>query len=259
MAIRFDKNYNREINRIVHNFNQKRNRAIKRGFTHLPPRLLVSELKSRYDTRSELNRELALIESFNKGRDDSLKIVETSGGAKAIQWEYDYLKANINQARAFFDRQIKEASDLDTTMVVAKAEYINNLKAKREFLDLELSELSQPDFNTYRSTVNDYLYDNTRNLRAYRNWLQEVEVIMKHLGFDNKTINQFFSGFEELTPRQFLNMYRQSGLVSRIYELYLPTKSYEDFRLSTTEDDAKELIRAFMEEKDTLISKAKME
>ena len=220
MAIRYDKSFNQKINRIVHNFNQKRNRAIKRGFTHLPPKLTVSELKSRYDKRSDLNRELKLIEDFNKNKDDALKLVETSGGAKAIQWEYDYLKANIRYARRFFDREIQEANSLDTPMQVAKAEYLNNLKAKRDFLDLELAELSQPDFNTYRSTVNDYLYANTRNLNYYRNWLQEVEIIMKHLGYDKETINQFFEGFEQLSPRQFINMYRQSGLVSRIYELY---------------------------------------
>lgn len=256
MAIRFDKAYNAEIRRVVKNFNRKRNRAIKRGYSHLPPALTVSELKSRYETRSQLNRDLNLLRKFNTGKDAALKTVETSGGAKAIKWEYEYLKANLRQAKKFYDREIQEAAKLDTPMMVAKAEYLNNLKAKRDYLDLELSQLSQSQFRTFRSTINEYLFANQRNLQGYRSWMSEVEQIMRRLGYDNKTINKFFDGFNELTPRQFLTMYRQSNLVSRIYELYIPTRE-GDFKLSTTEDDAKDLINTFMIEKDEMIAKAK--
>ena len=95
-------------------------------------------------------------------------------------------------------------------------------------------------------------------MNGYRNWMNEVELIMRNLGYDNKTINKFFEGFNELTPRQFLTMYRQSQLVSRIYELYIPTKDHS-FKLSTTEEDAKDLINTFMVEKDEMIKKAKMQ
>lgn len=258
MAIRFDKAYNAEIRRVVRNFNQKRNRAIKRGYRYLPPKLTVSELKSRYTTRSQLNRELSMLKKFNKQGDKALKVVETSGGAKAIKWELDYLKKNLNYAKEFYDREIRDAARLDTPMMVAKAEYLNNLKAKRDYLDLELTELNQSQFRTFRNTINEYLYANQRNLASYRNWMGEVELIMRNLGYDNKTINKFFEGFNELTPRQFLNMYRQSALVSRIYELYIPTRDHS-FKLSTTEEDAKELINTFMMEKDEMIQKAKMQ
>lgn len=258
MAIKFDPAYNAEIRRVVKNFNQKRNRAIKRGYRYLPPTLTVSELKSRYTTRRQLNRDLNLIKKFNTKGDDALRVVETSGGAKAIKWEYEYLKKNLQYAKEFYDREIRDVARLDTPMMVAKSEYINNLKSKRDYLNLELSELSQSQFRTFRNTINEYLYANERNLSGYRNWMNEVELIMRNLGYDNKTINKFFEGFNELTPRQFLNMYRQSALVSRIYELYIPTKDHS-FKLSTTEEDAKDLINTFMIEKDEMIKKAKMQ
>lgn len=258
MAIKFDKAYNAEIRRVVRNFNQKRNRAIKRGYKYLPPKMTVSELKSRYTSRSQLNRDLNALKRFNREGDKALKVVETSGGAKAIKWEYDYLKKNLQYAKEFYDREIEDAARLDTPMMVAKAEYINNLKSKRDYLNLELTELSQSQFRTFRNTINEYLYANERNMSGYRNWMNEVELIMRNLGYDNKTINKFFEGFNELTPRQFLTMYRQSQLVSRIYELYIPTKDHS-FRLSTTEEDAKDLINTFMVEKDEMIKKAKMQ
>lgn len=258
MAIKFTKEYNDEIKRVVRNFNQKRNRAIKRGYHFLPPKLTVSELKSRYTSRSQLNRDLNAYKKFNREGDKALKVIETSGGAKAIKWEYDYLKKNLQYAKQFYDREIESARKLDTPLMVAKAEYINNLKTKREYLDLELAELSQSQFRTFRNTINDYLYANERNMQGYRGWMNEVELIMRNLGYDNKTINKFFEGFDQLTPRQFLNMYRQSNLVSRIYELYIPTND-KTFKLSTTEDDAKDLINTFMIEKDEMIKKAKLE
>lgn len=258
MAIKFDKAYNAEIRRVVRNFNQKRNRAIKRGYKYLPPKMTVSELKSRYTSRSQLNRDLNALKRFNREGDKALKVVETSGGAKAIKWEYDYLKRNLQYAKEFYDREIEDAARLDTPMMVAKSEYINNLKSKRDYLNLELAELSQSQFRTFRNTINEYLYANERNMNGYRNWMNEVELIMRNLGYDNKTINKFFEGFNELTPRQFLTMYRQSQLVSRIYELYIPTKDHS-FKLSTTEEDAKDLINTFMVEKDEMIKKAKMQ
>ena len=258
MAIKFDPAYNAEIRRVVRNFNQKRNRAIKRGYHYLPPTLTVRELKSRYTSRKQLNRDLNMIKKFNAKGDDALKVVETSGGAKAIKWEYEYLKRNLKYAKDFYDREIEDAARLDTPMMVAKSEYINNLRSKRDYLNLELAELSQSQFRTFRNTINEYLYANERNLSGYRNWMNEVELIMRNLGYDNKTINKFFEGFNELTPRQFLNMYRQSALVSRIYELYIPTKDHS-FKLSTTEEDAKDLINTFMVEKDEMIKKAKMQ
>jgi hypothetical protein len=86
--------------------------------------------------------------------------------------------------------------------------------------------------------------------------MSEVETIMRTLGYDNAHIKEFFSGFEELTPRQFIALYRQSALVSRIYELYIPTKD-GSFRLSTSDEDARSLIETFNEEKRDLIEKAK--
>ena len=258
MAIKFTPEYNAEIRRVVKNFNQKRNRAIKRGFKLLPPLLTTKELKMRYQTKSELDRELKRIKRFNRSGDEALKIVETAGGAKAIKWEYDYLKSNLRSAIKFYDREIAEAARLNTPMQVTKKEYLNNMKAKRDYLNLELSQLDQSQFQTYRATIKEYLRTNMMRANGYRNWMKEVELIMRQLGYDNKTINRFFEGFDVLTPRQFLTMYRQNSLISRIYELYIPNND-GTFELSTNEEDAKDLIDTLMEQKDEMIRKAKAE
>ena len=254
MAIRFDSAYNAEIRKVVRNFNQKRNRAIKRGFRNLPPPMSVSELKSRYTRRADLNRDLKLIRQFNQ--EDALEVVENSGGVTAINWEVKYLKANINRAKEFYDREIYELSQMDTDLGVTKREMINNLRSKRAYLDLELDTLAPDQYSTYKATINEYLRSNYNKKQAYRGWMNEVESIMKRLGYDNKTVSKFFEGFDQLSPAEFITLYRQSNLVSRIYELYIPSRQGK-FKLSTTEDDAKELIDTFIEQKDQMIARAK--
>ena len=254
MAIRFDSAYNAEIRKVVRNFNQKRNRAIKRGFRNLPPPMSVSELKSRYTRRADLNRDLKLIRQFNQ--EDALEAVENSGGVTAINWEVKYLKANINRAKEFYDREIYELSQMDTDLGVTKREMLNNLRSKRAYLDLELDTLAPDQYSTYKATINEYLKSNYNKKQAYRGWMNEVESIMKRLGYDNKTVSKFFEGFDQLSPAEFITLYRQSNLVSRIYELYIPSRQGK-FKLSTTEDDAKELIDTFIEQKDQMIARAK--
>lgn len=254
MAIRYSKAYNQEISRVVRNFNAKRNRAIKKGKRLVPPQITVSDLKSRYENRRDLNRELRLIEKF--GERDALTEVENLGGAKAVKWEVEYLKDNLKYAKQFFDQEIKKASYIDEKMSVSKTEYLNNLRAKRDFLELEMTNLDPSDYRTFKKTMNEYFYANKRNLESYRNWLNEVETIMRHMGYDNKTIDKFFEGFDSLTPEQFINLYRNNPIVSRLYELYVPSND-GSFSLSTSEEDAENLIDTFIEEKDQMIEQAK--
>ena len=256
MAIRYSGAYNKEISRVVQNFNRKRNRAIKQGKRLVPPKMTVSNLKLRYENRRDLNRELKLLEKF--GKRDALAEVENAGGAKAIKWEVQYLKSNLKYAKEYFDREIKKASHIDTSMAVTKKEYLDNLRAKRQFLDLEISQLNPEDFRTFKNTMNDYFYGNKHNIQDYRGWLNEVEVIMRYMGYDDKTIDKFFEGFKDLTPEQFIMMYRENSIISRIYELYVPSKD-GDFKLSTSEEDARNLIDTMIEERDQMIDRVKKE
>ena len=256
MAIRFTKSYNAEIRNVVRNFNQKRNRAIRKGFTDVPPLMSVNELKSRYSTRRELNNELNNLKKFNVKKTDALREIETTGGAKAIKWEYEYLKSNIKFAREYYDREIAKARLLDTPLQILRSDYINTLKAKRDYLNLELAELTQSQYRTFRKTISEYVNATERKESSYRGWLNEVETIMRHLGYSDSDIDEFFEGFDELSPQEFTTMYQQNSLISRIYELYLPTRD-DEFRLSTSESDAKEIIDALKTKKEGIINKAR--
>lgn len=259
MSIRYDKKLNKQINRVVHNFNQNRNRAIKRGLKNAPPLVRVSDLKARYTSRSELGKELRRLSNF-KG--DALKSIETQGGATAIKWELEHLKAITKEAKKFYDREIlserRYLAKFPNTRDIGKEERLNALLSKREFLDLELAQLNQQAYKTYRATVYEYTDVHRRDQRAYRGFLSEVEFVMKNLQMPDEEITKFMNNFKVLSPREFIYLFNTSDLISRVYEL-ADSPSTGGIKLNTTEADARVLLDTLIEEQDMLIKQAQEE
>ena len=260
MAIRYNKELNRQISRDVHNFNQNRNRAIKRGLKNAPPLAKVSDLKARYTSRKELDKELARLRQFKAG--DALKQVETQGGATAIKWELDYLKKITNETKKFYDREIlstrRYLAKFPHQRDIGKEERLNELLDKRAFLDLEVTQLNALDYKTYRATVYEYTMAHTRDARAYRGFLSEVEAVMRMVEIPEDTINTFMKKFKVLTPEEFIYLYNNSDLIGRIYEL-ADSPTLGKMKLNTDVDDAKDKIETLLEEQDILIAQAQDE
>lgn len=244
MAIHFDADYNAEIKRIVYNFNRKRNRAIKRGFRNVPDKQYVSELKSRYDTREDLNRELSNLEMYNKMGSAVNEVIETLGGGRLTQYEMNYLKSNLASTKAFFDRQIKEAKDLfeSDTNSIARREYLFNLQEKRKFLELDIDYLDQSAIKTFQKYERQAQTYNLDRARKYRSFLAIVDQAMSMVGFSNQAKDTFFSKFNELTPAEFVKLYQRSNLLQRVYELYVSKD-----QLSTDDDDATRILSLLIE------------
>lgn len=256
MAIRYDDGLNKELRRVVHNFNQKRKRAIKRGYHYLPPIQYVSELKARYDTKSDLLRELKYLERFNLKRDQALKVVETSGGAKAIKWEWDYLKAHEKQAKKFFQKEYNLIASKVGDFPGERMR-LNTIAKKIDTLDLDLAYMSQSQFNSYRSAINEVVNKPLKYAAGYRGFLSEVEGVMKMVGIPDADIKKFFNNIDTLTPDQFHYLYEKSDLVSRVFELADSPEYDGTLKLNTTEDAATDLINTLIEESDMLVDEAK--
>lgn len=256
MAIRYDDGLNKELRRVVHNFNQKRKRAIKRGYHYLPPIQYVSELKARYDTKSDLLRELKYLERFNLKRDQALKVVETSGGAKAIKWEWDYLKAHEKQAKKFFQKEYNLIAS-KVGEFPGERMRLNTIAKKIDTLDLDLAYMSQSQFNSYRSAINEVVNKPLKYAAGYRGFLSEVEGVMKMVGIPDADIKKFFNNIDTLTPDQFHYLYEKSDLVSRVFELADSPEYDGTLKLNTTEDAATDLINTLIEESDMLVDEAK--
>lgn len=255
MSIRYDPGFNKEIRRVVNNFNQKRDRAIKRGFKQIPPRLYVSELKNRYTNRNQLKSELARLENFNKGGDRALEMVENSGGAKAIEWEFDYLKQNQNKAIEFYQREYNRLSNLKDRFP-GERQRLDTIKQKLSIAKLNIAYMNQDQFKSFRASVYGYLHQQTQNTKGYRGFMSAVEILMRTSGIPEKSINKFFDKFNVLTPDQFTYLYETNDLIGKLFDI-IDSLGNGKYKFYATDEEIKEHVDSLLEQTDDMVKKAK--
>jgi len=257
MAIRYDKSYNAKIAQVVKRFNEKRNRAIKRGFKDVPAPIKVSDLKARYTTRSEMNKQLTQLSKFASNGYDVLKEVENQGGAKSIKWELSYLKSNLKSAKEYYKKQYALISSKVGDFPGERMR-LDAISKKLNTLDLDLAYMNQSQFNSYRAAIKEFINKPKKLAAGYRGFLTEVDNVMTMVGIDEERKKIFFDKINTLNPEQFYYLFEKSDLVSRVFEL-ADSPVYGDIKLNTTEDIAEELIETLLEETDELVKKAKAE
>ena len=255
MAIRYDPGLNKEIRRVVNNFNRKRQRAIKRGYKDMPPRMYVSELKARYQNRGELKSELARLENFNKGGDRALATVENSGGAHAIKWEYDYLKANQQRTIDYLQREYNRLTRLDAKYP-GQRQRLDAVAANLSIAQMNIDYMNQDQFKSYRAGVRTYLNSMRKNAGAYRGFMSAVETLMRYSGIPEKTINNFFDKFKVLTPDEFTYLYETNDLISLIFDTF-DSYGNGEVKIYASDEETKDRINALLEETDDFIEQAK--
>lgn len=248
-----DEALNNEIRRIVKNFNQKRNRAIKRGFSYVPDQVYVSDIKKNYNNAKDIRKYLKELEKFNTLKDSALEIIETMGGGRTSRYKMMIIKDNLKETKDFFDRQIAEAKELfyEDQFSMARRDYLFNLEEKRKDLDLDINTLTQSQLNAFERYTNTALNENKNKITAYRGFLTVLEDAMKMSGVPDELRRKLYDKMSDLTPAQFVKMYRKSDLVNRIYDL-IPSPIHGERKLNTNSEDAKNLINEFINTFDEL-------
>jgi hypothetical protein len=256
MAIRYTKAYNKEIAKAVKHFNSVRKTLSKRGIKLTPAPLKVSELKARYQTRRDLNKELALLNKVSSSSDKLLKEVETAGGARAIKWNIDYLKQNAKQAIEYFKWE-KSLEQARNPIYPYERMRIDELDANIEILNMDVDYMSQEQFKGYSGAISEYFQIQKHMKSGYRGFLWQVENAMRISGYNDEQVNTLFDKLKVLNPSEFHEYYRKNDLVKRIYEMVKsPTKNGET-KLTTTEEDARVLLDTLVEELDQDIAEIK--
>lgn len=255
--IKYTKEDNAFIRRKVKNFNAKRARAMKRGIKTTSSRLKVYDIKQRYKnkTRGELYRELNLLDKFSTRR--STQTYSNEQGAAISRWQLEYLKINREGAK---EELIKRRNILKGKLGNMPTEKmrIAAINKKLRILDKPIENMTQSELNTFRATIReDYIAMPAKRKGGYRGFLSEVELVMQRTGYDQPTINKIFNKFSQLDPDQFMKMYEESGLISRVYDLADSPKYENGMKLNTTPAKAREILDALIEEADDLVAKYK--
>lgn len=257
MAIRYTPEYNAEIRRRVHNFNQNRKRAELAGVpkNRLPNPVKVSELKANIKTKSELERVLNQLDKFSKkATNDRINIGEDF---KTTKWNYDYLKINRNLAKEYFENEYKRV-EKRVSQLPGERNYLDTISAKIELLSKDINTLEDREFRASLNAVNEFMRAPSQRKTQYRSFLSEVEEVMKTIGYNKSKRDEFFKKFEQLTPTQFLYAYDNSGLIARVYALYFERDDSGDVVINTTHESAEEILNELFEQIDFIIEDAKL-
>lgn len=254
MAIRFDPEYNAEIRRVVKNFNQKRIRAINRGFKYIPDKIYTADIKNRYSSREELNQELNRLRKFNTGKDESLQVIRTGESGKITKWEMDYLESNLKATKEFYQREIEETKKhISDKYPVNKRLYLDELEEKLSKLDLDIMSLDYSQLDTRKRIMSNYLREYSKKKKGFDLWLNCTEKAMRLMNIPDKDIKKFKEKWQVLSPRQFILIYHDSKVVERMYDIVQSPIGKNGLKFTTTDEDAENLINQLLENTDRMI------
>lgn len=213
MAIRYDKKFTNEINRIVRKYNSKIYRLSKGGYGYDLPKKIDKEalnaLKKSSSTRRELRRKLSDLELFTQRGGEKLV---TKSGVTLPKYQHERIKKyqrllkyqttrKLNEMRT--RKPISNAKEEPFTFSQYGSRDYLTLKAKREvLLNKNLQGLSQKEINTYI----DKLISNTRrkDLNVWQeNYISILEDTALSYGYDDDKLEVIVSRLSNLSPRDF--------------------------------------------------------
>ena len=245
MAIRYDKKLNQEINRTIKNFNQKIARLEKQDRELLPSKITKKDLKSGVYTRTELRRKLKELQRF--GRRGAEDIIETSGGVRLTQYNYQNIKRENARIKRNITREINRLrvnkpkifgkTQTSTFSEMGDSDYLN-LVARRKALEKDINKLSRDELERFtkliEKTGKNQQYMNSIFKQNYFDMLTDLAY---YFDYDNDKLNILKQKLMNLKPNDFLKLFKEDKSIRAILDYYpIVTNSFN----AINPDDIKE-------------------
>lgn len=235
MAIRYDKTLNKEINRVVQNFNNKVKRLEKsKRDLMLPSKISIKELKKEVLTRNELYRELEKLKRYStRGIEET---IQTMGGTKISKYELENVKKEARRIKYQVTRQIT-LKKLTKPRVFGKQQDVTfaemgdktylNLVARRKALNKEIEKLSASELKRFEDLLEKSkkkrLYD-FNNLQY--NWANEMLMPLAYLtGYPMDKLEGVSQKIATLKEKDFLDLFNNEMVMRAITEFYAEARS----------------------------------
>lgn len=157
--IRWTESDNKELNKVVRNFNAKLNRLAKKDPQNknvLPDKISVRQLKELINTRADLKRELNSLRRFSKRGSEEIVIVpNTDYNVKVTKWQ----KTEMNRRVAIINRRRKHRlEELENLEVASRGETQGYTRGQLGMGKMEKVELHPMNSFTRRMTQSDVKY-----------------------------------------------------------------------------------------------------
>lgn len=220
---RYTPEFNAYARRVVKSFNQRVMRAEKRGLKNLPNLRSVRELKAMFTTESDLKKELASLREFNENR-NALDQKLLGEDARLTNWEFDYIRDNLDDLKEYYDREIQKARNRykNEPFDMAIRDDVLNLEQRRQYLNRNLLELSKSELATFRKYLSQYKGRNRTDVNFYGYYFEAFDFLARVSGVEKKKIKYVKDRINSLTAEQFYDFYKQHSELKNILD-YVPS------------------------------------
>lgn len=229
MAINYDKKLNKEINRVVKNFNQKITRLEKQNRELLPSKITTKEIKESINTKRELNSKLRELKQFSqKGIEN---VITTRGGVKTTQYELQRLKYIQNKLRKRTYREIKRMQTT-TPKVLGKNQsrtfaemgdtYYEKLTGRKTKLSADISRMTPSELIDYIKFLSRYNFEVSAKQEIFmENYFDMLSDLAYYIGYDAGKIEMLKDKLMKLTPSKFYKFFNEDQAVKSILYYYV--------------------------------------
>lgn len=242
--IRYDKEYNQKISRVVSNFNRKVRRLEKEGAELLPSTASVREIKAMFTNRGDLNTYLKHLQRFGeRGAEDIVEIK----GERFTKYDVKEFQLALRRERRRLDKLIAEESEIESKYPLQHQIALENYKMRRARLSSRSSEL-------ILSPVANYLNDWARHTITYDNYLQILFQDAYLADYDEKKLDYIRSKLLELSPNKFNKALENAPEIQEIFNYY---HSLTRRKGSLDENEVKEVYDVLYKNIDDIVKRYK--
>lgn len=264
MAIRYDKNLQKEIKRTVSNFNQKIARLEKLDKNLLlPERASIKRIKSQATSRAELKRMLASLQRYSaRGVEET---IETTGGLSISRYEFEETARSLRRVKANLSRQINKLGNTrptvfgikqDATYAQMGSEQLANLKARRYSLDFV--DLKSATREMYNEVVKKIEFNINKEKYKKEIFMDNfVDKMLLNLGYfveyDQEKMNYIKEKLTQLDEKEFMELYNTDLTIQAIKDYY-PETSRQFAKPDNIREDVSALYDELYKNIDSMIA-----
>jgi hypothetical protein len=263
MAIKYTPELNKEIRRIVGNYNKRVKRLYRKSPTqrNLPPLVKASEIKKLYETKSDLKQRLKLLNSFNKSSLNTTQQVTPAGDRiNAYRYQTAMLNYKIALNRINEKLNVNKRLDREAGRIIPSARTRALMAEKRTITRAITDNGDITNINKFRGALRvTERYTDRRaesDKQFYDNFFDMLWSDQNFAELDPDLVQSIQERLQELSPEQLLEAYNNEPILSSIVEDY--NKYVDTAGKSITDDEVyRSRVRLEMldESLDSIISK----
>ena len=235
MAYRISKDSEKELKRVISNFNSKVKRleSVDREID-IPEKESIKAIKDRVNSKWDLNREIDRLERFTKRNAEDL--IKNKSGVVMSKWEYENIQREQKRLSARLLREIERYGNIkpkefgkeqSVTYAQMGDEKLSNLKARQKAISSKsISKLNRAQMKDLQTLLNKTAANYRKDKEIfYDNYIDGTLLNTAYfIGYDEEKIKYIKEKLSELSPTQFTKAFEQEQALKDIQLRYDLTK-----------------------------------